>query len=495
MKNGFYIIFFFLFFANILTAQNKYDNKWISGGYPVLIDFSNNMVVSSKYDSSNLIIYAEASSSICDTSGSEIIIGTTGGDIYNKLGTVIQDGDTISPKLIYNHYFGFPAFFQGSLILPSLNNKYYVFTYSVSDTNFQTWQNGGSFFIDNLFYNLIDMNANNGLGKVTKKMRVAAHIDSMSQSRMTAVKHANGRDWWVVKNKFKQQQMITVLAQPDTVLGPYIQSFPNILDTGWQTIPGQAQFSKSGNLFMNLSPFGPIAIYNFDRCSGQFTFLKQLYLPRDTAYDFYPRGACFSPNDSLLYICSYYDIFQYNIYETDSSLALVHIAGPDALANYFQGFSQIIAAPNGTLWLDNWGKVQNKFSIINNPNNVGLACNYAGRSFAVPNINAGCLPNVVNYNLGALIGSACDTLLPEGINSVTTIAKNLKIYPNPANSVLNIESKFVKNESIKIYNSFGQLVHSQTATTNEIQKINIEHLPQGLYCVVTESARAKFSKE
>lgn len=69
-------------------------------------------------------------------------------------------------------------------------------------------------------------------------------------------------------------------------------------------------------------------------------------------------------------------------------------------------------------------------------------------------------------------------------NRVTTIDNNVnaKVYPNPANSLLNIEVVLSTNQTdnICIYNSIGELVHCE-ALKNNLTTLNIKNLSDGIY--------------
>jgi LEA14-like dessication related protein len=71
------------------------------------------------------------------------------------------------------------------------------------------------------------------------------------------------------------------------------------------------------------------------------------------------------------------------------------------------------------------------------------------------------------------------------------------LYPNPANETLNIFSNSELSE-VKIYNTLGQLVTKQNATSNQTS-INVSNLNKGVYIVAVqignESIRKQFIKE
>ena len=71
-----------------------------------------------------------------------------------------------------------------------------------------------------------------------------------------------------------------------------------------------------------------------------------------------------------------------------------------------------------------------------------------------------------------------------GIEQLTTNNEQLIIYPNPTNNKFFVECE--NGNTIKLYNMLGQNVVTQTA--NGKTKININHLPKGVYSVRVFSA-------
>jgi hypothetical protein len=66
-------------------------------------------------------------------------------------------------------------------------------------------------------------------------------------------------------------------------------------------------------------------------------------------------------------------------------------------------------------------------------------------------------------------------------------ADEFALYPNPANNILNIQSKVdAKIHSIDIYNTLGQLVMAMTDTKN-VSKIDVSDLASGNYFIKVTS--------
>lgn len=90
-----------------------------------------------------------------------------------------------------------------------------------------------------------------------------------------------------------------------------------------------------------------------------------------------------------------------------------------------------------------------------------------------------------NFTLYNPSGIACN-YTTVGLNEIKIKDEELKIYPNPANDVLNVEINLSTSSGsssvakLEIINSLGQVVY-QSAITNQHSSINIKQLSNGFY--------------
>ena len=83
------------------------------------------------------------------------------------------------------------------------------------------------------------------------------------------------------------------------------------------------------------------------------------------------------------------------------------------------------------------------------------------------------------------------TVNTEGINTV--FASTLYVYPNPANSMLNITGSNIT--SVAITNLIGQVLYSQQYNSPQVQ-VDVSTLPTGMYLIrINGSDVRKFVKE
>lgn len=86
-------------------------------------------------------------------------------------------------------------------------------------------------------------------------------------------------------------------------------------------------------------------------------------------------------------------------------------------------------------------------------------------------------------------------LTPDALASTTFIKTDLMVYPNPTNSVLNIQTD-AQIKSIRITDLLGKTILSQTQNT---ESVNVANLAKGIYILEvfsgTEKIVSKFLKE
>ncbi len=265
------------------------------------------------------------------------------------------------------------------------------------------------------------------MGKVIDKNEFIIS-DSLWLGKLTAIKHANGRDWWLLYNEWMTKNYYTILIAPNG---------PEIVDTqtvGTSVIDGlgQAVFSPDGTKYaiINGRHDDFLQIFDFDRCTGELS--NEILIQFSVGQNIASPGLAISPNSRFLYFSATDTIYQYDLWADDipSSEEVVGIydGHVDPFANLFF-LAQLapdgkiyISVPNGSRYLH----------VIENPNEKGLACNFNQRGVNLLNYNGGTLPNHPNYRLGPLDGSPCDTL---GLDNMP-IAKYRYEQPAPLGDTL-----------------------------------------------------------
>ena len=206
--NKIILILYFLTIHCLLLSQNEYGHQWLFENFNT-IDFRTNSAITGqiqpypRYNSG-----ASFSSNMCDKSGS-LIMQTGGCLIVNKNFILMKGGESINSRSTAllgwckpNDQYGYFPFQQNNIFLnyPNDTTKYLLLNIDF-DTLFPLESNI-ILLPPHLFYHVIDMTKENGDGEVVEKFKIAIQ-DTLSRGYLTAVKHSNKRDWWVVIPKFK----------------------------------------------------------------------------------------------------------------------------------------------------------------------------------------------------------------------------------------------------------------------------------------------------
>lgn len=476
-----------LLWATTVGAQ-QHDNIWLFGyssnlTYPEyggsVLDFSEDTIdVYYEYRDLNLDI---TNASICDTTGN-LLFYTNGISIANAIHETMENGDGINPGELTDDYsyYGYPII-QSAIALPDpgFNDKYYLIhePFAYLNSNYD-WH------APLLYYSLIDMSINNGLGAVIEKNQVIFE-DILDHGKINAVKHANGRDWWVIVLTYDSNCFRRVLITPEGIENYGIQCLGQMVPQG----AGQASFSPDGSKYALYNIISPTAgnflnIYDFDRCTGELSNPIQEVII-DTVWG---GGVAFSTNSKYLYVPSYNYIYQYDVETGDI------IATKDTVAIYddFQvpldsfvslrtRFFLAQLAPDGKIYINCPGTV-NFLHVINQPDSAGVACEVLQHHIELPTYNNSSLPNFPNYRLGVLEGSPCDTTT--AVASPFISPHTVFVYPNPAFDQINLsfENTLKGDGELIIYTITGQQVSKHLLSKGQ-KEFNIElgSINSGIY--------------
>ncbi len=485
------IFLFLICFLNpVYIFSQGYNHTWLLGY------ISSDTLMRLNIDSSNVTLiseirkmpFQETEGNISDKNGN-FLMSSNGIWIANSIGDTMPNGSGLNPGSAATSMkqIGLPLI-NGNIILPMPDdtNKFVLFHQTFGDiTNCAT----------EIYYTIIDKTLDNGKGDVISKNNVA--LSGTFGYGMTACKHGNGRDWWVVAFSDKADTIYKFLLTPDSV---QYAGFQNLNVPVYGSWTGQPVFSPDGSKFAyrNAYAVGAVVFQNmrlfyFDRCDGSF-LLDTIIDYNDTYVGF---GMTFSSNSRFLYFDSYLHLFQL---DTDSltapnTLQIVAVTDtnppfPSPSAPFYTNFHTMYLAANGKIYITSTSSVVD-LHYINYPDSSGMLCNVHKNSLHLPKFVAGSVPVHPNYYLGRLVGSSCDTL-----TSVKDLAEHdfkFKIFPNPTNGNFRIMYLLPQNKSgkLEIFDINGRVVYSQNLPPwSTLQNISLPKLSNGVYvCSITSNSQ------
>ncbi len=339
--------------SNIAFAQ-KEGNIWYFGDYAGL-DFNSGSPVPLTNSS---LITEEGSATICDKYGN-LLFYTDGVTVWNRNHNVMSNGTGL---------LGHSSSTQSGVIVPKPGypNIYYVFT--VSD---KTENNGFRFSI-------VDMSLDGGNGAVTTKNQL---LFTPCVEKITAVKHANNVDIWVIGHKWESNQFYTYLITTNGIntIENAVPGFPIIATQGsWHADDsynciGYLKASSNGDkIACAVYGGGWFELFDFNSTTGAISYIMQF----SGANYVWAYGVEFSPDGKLLYLSKMEDparIYQYDItLPTPAAILASRYLVASSPGNF--SYAALQLAPDRKIYVARYGL--QSLSVINSPNSPGSACNF-----------------------------------------------------------------------------------------------------------------------
>ena len=238
-----------------------------------------------------------------------------------------------------------------------------------------------------LFYYIINRKGNGGRGEIMlPQYRVL--IDSVA-GRVTATRHCNGSDWWLVsRNALTEIIYVWLLDSSGIHTTPH-----QIYDPGFRSWNGRysltepMRFNHSGSLMIAYnfnegkveSDFEfVLGVHRFDPSTG--FFYESLRIPFRSELDPYIElySAEFSPDDRFLYLTDN-DFFQFDLLELDSQAITAGIVEHPEF--FYRG--SLLLSPDGQIYRSN--SKSPYYDIIRKPNRKYPACNLDIRAMSSHN--------------------------------------------------------------------------------------------------------------
>ncbi len=450
------------------TALAQYSNKvWCFGDSTGVI-FTNPVTYFTINES-----YLTASVTIADAQDSLLFYGSsTNAVAYNS--SLKKRGKLISRNhqmMMNGDSLICLGWYHDILIVPKsvLDSTFYIFLACVT----------GPYF--GLYYCIVDLKLNNGLGSVTQKNVMLDPVST--KDALMAVKHGNGKDWWLVTRKWDYPNAAYdnafYLYFVDST-GIYPQPIQNV-GTMRTSNGGDIVFNSDGTKFAECDIGNLIELYDFDRCTGIISSPLNIELPSTTGPFKYYVSACFSPNNRFLYVLGNLNgfddarIFQYDLLSgnisnskitigmiQDSASAVMMKLAPDNRI-YISALSDI---PGGgyPYPANYYNYVNTHLSVINYPDSAGLSSDFQLLSFPLGGHRTyRGLPHNPNYEMGAWVGSPCDTLSVGVDDNVPEQEVFFQAWYNSEWNMIHINASKLKGRtgSLRLFDMEGRLVYEK----------------------------------
>lgn len=458
----FFEILFLLLYCE--TSQAQYRNSIWCFGDSAGIDFT---IPSSPQPYFSAMRSRGTAVSISDTLGQLLFYAHTGdtsnavnfqGNVKNKLHQMMENGDSIIGISWYQEMVIVP--------FPSDVTKYYLFTQDVS-VNY------------GIYYSIIDISLNNGLGKIISKNQVLLNAVRMADC-ITTIKHGNGRDWWMYSRSgdgfLTSNPFYTYIISPSGILLDTLQNIGPLTGGGFI----EFRWNKQGTKLAYVNYSGLIQVFDYDRCSGLLSNPITLDTMRPTT-PLPNYVACeFSANGRFLYVSSNPDSSSLFVVDLlDTNLTLTNIwtinspqyylgdlkRGPDdkiyVTGTYFDGFTFPYPYADSV-----YNQYNMNLGVIHFPDSGAVGCNYLPYSFYLGGKRTYWgLPNNPNYDMGVIVGSLCDTL-SVGLSPSPSPEERgaiMQAWYNPAWNLIHVNASQLKGKEgvIRLLDVNGRTLHEK----------------------------------
>ena len=470
-------LFAVLFYLPLLT-QGQMNN-------PFLIGYGNWAVRARMvFDSANYILTQESrqmgfvgtEATISDKNGN-FLMSSNGIWIADSTGNIMMNGDSLNPSQMTASNPNGLLLPNANIILPYPDNatKYVLFHHTA------TW-NGTYNPTYEVFYSVIDMTQNGGLGGVDSTQKnVIAFQDTLNWG-LAACRHANGRDWWILAIKDSSDIAFKMLFTNNGLASVTSQKLNVPLAWGNVTQP---TFSPDGTKFgyTTYVPYQPdsgfICVFDFDRCSGQFSNKRVAFVNTSSLW-----GFAFSNNSNLAYAASTLRVFQFNL----NSLTVDTVAVYDGFYSPYTwccatSFLDMYLAANGKIYITSGSSVQHIHE-MNYPDSAGIACDLQQHAINLGVWSFRAVPNHPNYYLGCDTTQTTCPCLITGINDVKQHDFKFSISPNPSNGNFKITYLLPQNSKgiFEVFDITGKKVFSYSLPQwSTLQNFDLSFLSNGIY--------------
>ena len=394
-----YLILVLILTSYCLFAQKEYYN-WDYGGDNVITfntpDREPDILINS------ILTTWEGCTSISDSSG-KFLFSSNGLWVFNYIDnqTIMKFNDGVYDPITEQMNGGISAT-QSSIIVkkPETDSIYYIFTAGSKTTPAVCSELGYN-------YSIVDLRKNEGKGKIVELNNL---LYAPSTEQLTAVRHGNGTDIWIITHREESNIFEVFLLTKDGVDKQNVVS--SSAGTKYSTYDGIG-FLKSnlqGNLLANNGLNSKdLEILTFDNLTGKISLLLNINLQQiinkriDKLY-----GVEFSNDNTKLYIGCFNPGFIIQMDIKDLNIEYIknniHI-----LDNIKSSYCSLQIAPNGKIYISSR---LYRLYVINNPNTKGDSCdlsfthekfNSNKQSVGLPNI----LAEITDFSIKITANTVC----------------------------------------------------------------------------------------
>lgn len=238
-----------------------------------------------------------------------------------------------------------------------------------------------------LGYSILDLNLDNGLGDLTV---VNQPIIGGLTGQMTTVRHANGKDEWIIVHSYNSNSFLAFLATDGGIQPAVSTQIGPVITGGFAKMGGTLTASHDGKLLAGGATLADgMQLFDFDNATGVLSNYRTIPISGSISH------LQFSPDNSKIYYNNYEHIYQFDLNQSD-------IAG--SLTQIFEQKNGLIydmqLAPDGKIYVTKLFFLSNEdgsyaeyVGAIQCPNLPQYACNFNPKVIPTPRVS---FPDLIN---------------------------------------------------------------------------------------------------
>lgn len=487
MKRCICLVFMIYIGTGILLSQYRYDHNAVLGYwsdigpeyFDPILKFGENGV---RIEYKNLPIGMDLGCNSMSNSAGDLQFYINGCDMANHRHEIMDNGTGFNPGFLADlnchTNLGYASLPQSiiSLPMPGAEDMYMV----VHELDDLLRLPNSLTVVTKMRYSIVDMSANGGAGRVISK-NVEINQDSFSRSgSLSAVKHANEEDWWIIKPGYFRDGSYCVLHMSKEGIKKRGTHF---VRTGRRVSTFGASFSPNGRKYVANNVDEGIDIFDFDRETG--VLYNHQFLPT-LKHNSFSNGVTFSPNSRFIYVATGLYLCQVDLEE--SPLRLDTVAVWDGTVGNELGqrtfFGPMMSGPDCRVYIST-GYGLPHMHVIMQPDEKGAACDVRQNHIVFDTPIRG-LPYFPNYRLDTPY-PYCNpdmdikTSVSEEIG-IETKKKQLLVFPSPATEEVTVRAP-ERLSSVALWDISGQKVYSHSEDMDTYHTVDISRMRPGTYIV------------
>lgn len=358
MKNSYYITTFIITSSLLISSlafSQKVVNNWLFGEFG--LEFKSDTVVIRK----DYAVHENRGMGIISDSNGQLLCYTDGMTIWNKNHSIMLNGQNMSTILSGTKV-------QSSIIIPMPKSSSIYYTFTVHTYNGQS--------AAGLYYSIVDITKDNGLGAVTLKGK---KIQDQTDNKITAVYHKNGHDVWIITHQHNSNRYHAyLLTDKGLIETPVVsslgKSFASTFEGQLKASPDGSKIACSYDVSNSAEGF---SLFKFDNSTGLLSNPLSFSMP--VTY----RGCGgmeFSPDAKKLYVYQSGSTGESALYQFDISTMTydyINNSRTKLFNNMDNGLLEFQLAPDGKIYFTKGGGQSSGtkyLGVVQNPNELGPGC-------------------------------------------------------------------------------------------------------------------------